>query len=80
MPEEKIIIPEKPKEEGFNLVLKANEAAERLERANQERKLILDREEQLEARKRLGGETGLSPQVQKIETPKEYKDRILKGG
>lgn len=61
------------------MIDEAIKAAERLEKANSERKLLIEREEALEARRRLGGETGASPVEKKEETPLEYKNRILKG-
>jgi hypothetical protein len=68
------------KPQSNTLIEAANQAAERLERANQERALLLAREEELEARRRLGGMTEMSTPVQpKVETPREYRDRILKG-
>ena len=68
------------KPQSNTLIEQANQAAERLERANQERALLLAREEELEARRRLGGVTQMSvPDKPHVETPKEYRDRILKG-
>ena len=57
-----------------NIVDEANDAAARIEKANAERKLLLDREEQLLARRALGGRTdgGSVPQPPKELTPQEW--------
>ena len=58
---------------------RADEIAERQERANAKRIEILDREEALAARKAVGGVTEAGkPAEKKEETPKEYNDRIEK--
>ena len=58
----------------------ANIAAKRLEEANKERRELLDREENLMAKKALGGttEAGAEP-VKKEETPKEYAQKVMSG-
>ena len=67
--------------ETSSLIGKANEAAERLEKANKERTELLRREEELEARRRLGGQTsGNNVPVKKEETPSEYMKRVMSGG
>jgi len=73
-PEDKGDKPTTPK-----VIVDANAAAERLEKANEERAKLLGREEELVARKYLGGgsEAG-QPVEKKEETPKEYKERIEK--
>ena len=64
----------------LSLIDKANQTAERLENANKEQAKLLERMEALEARRRLGGETGFNPPTPvKEETPAEYTKRILKG-
>ena len=58
---------------------RADEIAERQERANAKRIEILDREEALAARKAVGGITDAGQPVEKKEeTPKEYNERIEK--
>ena len=58
---------------------RADQIAERQERANAKRIEILDREEALAARKAVGGVTEAGqPAEKKEETPKEYNDRIEK--
>ena len=58
---------------------RADEIAERQERANAKRIEILDREEALAARKAVGGEAEGGQVIEKKEeTPKEYNDRIEK--
>ena len=79
--------PEKPtgdSEEGdkpkaSTLVDDANTAAERLEKANERKAELLRQEEELMAKKALGGraEAGQAPVV-KEETAIEYRDRIDK--
>lgn len=61
---------------------KLSEMVERLEKANAEAKAILERNEELAARGLLGGKSdaGVQPVEPKEETPKEYKDRIMRGG
>ncbi len=58
----------------------ANAAAERMEKANEKTERLLDRQEEMDARRALGGraEAGQAPAVEKDETPEEYKERIDK--
>ena len=67
----------KPK--ASTLVDDANTAAERLEKANERKAELLRQEEELMAKKTLGGraEAGQAP-VKKEETAIEYRDRIDK--
>ena len=60
------------------ITAEANAAAERLEEANKKKAELLAREEALKA---LSGnaEAGQAPPEKKEETPKEYKDRVMKG-
>lgn len=53
---------------------------ERLEKANAEMKELLSRQEQLAAKKLLGGMTdaGEQPVQKKVETAAEYAERVLK--
>ena len=53
---------------------------ERIEAANKKKEELLEREEKLEALKRLGGESeaGSEPEEEKEETPKEYADRVMR--
>ena len=59
----------------------ANKAAERLEKANEEQKEILARQEMLMAKNALGGksEAGDTPQKKKELTAEEYSDAVLRG-
>jgi hypothetical protein len=61
------------------LVDEANAAAKRMEEANERKADLLRQEEELEAKRALGGgsEAGQAP-VKKEETPKEYRARIEK--
>ena len=62
-----------------DVVKQANAAAERLEKANEERARLLGREENIMARQALGGKSEAGQKVEKKEeTPKEYNDRIEK--
>ena len=66
------VIPATPTLDAVNL------AAERIEKANAERKALLDREEKLFAQQRLAGISGSSPVEQpKVETAKEYANRVM---
>ena len=58
----------------------ANAAAERMEKANVETAKLLQRQEELEQRRALGGraEAGQEPQ-KKEETDEEYTARFMKG-
>ena len=64
------------------LVKQADAAAERMEKANAERKAIIEREEELVARKALGGksEGPTQPAQKEPMSDKEYKDYFLKHG
>lgn len=69
--------PEQPK--ANTLVDEANAAAERLEKANERKAELIRQEEELAAKKALGGQSEAGqPQKPKEETPKEYADRIMK--
>lgn len=69
---------DKPNE--ATLINQADKAAERLERANEERKRLIEREEAIEARRRLGGSIEIPKETKKPETNKEYVERILREG
>jgi|TARA_Y100000310_G_scaffold172751_1_gene172880 hypothetical protein len=64
-----------------SMIEEARKAAERMEKANAERKLLIEREEKLTARRILGGQTsagGATP-VAAEETPVEYAKRVMAG-
>ena len=68
------------KSQSTRLIDDTNLAAKRLEDANAERARLLQREEELEARRRLGGVSEAGQETKpKEETPKEYADRIMRG-
>ena len=69
------------KSETTTLVDDANAAAERLEKANERKAELLRQEEELAAKKALGGksEAGQAPVEKKEETPAEYRDRVMAG-
>ena len=68
------------KQETISELDRADQIAERMARENAKREELITREENLEARRRVGGraEAGSAPVEQKEETPKEYHDRIKK--
>lgn len=59
----------------------AEELAKRIEAGNEEAKKILAQQQELAARKLLGGMTdaGRQPEQPKEESPKEYVERIMSG-
>lgn len=63
-----------------SMIEQAQQAAERLEKANKERAELLRREEEMEARRRLGGQTdaGQAPVVKKELTPREYAQMAMR--
>lgn len=64
-----------------SIVEQADAAAERLEKANAERLALLEREEQILAKRKLGGETsGPTTAGKKELSPVEYKDQYLLTG
>jgi len=84
MEKTKKIAEEEAKEETSEtqtLVERAEAAAERIEKVMEEHKDMLARDELARAKEKLGGRATASEQpVKKEETPKEYKDRIMRGG
>ena len=71
---------EQPVERTSEMIERAERAAAALKEANEESKLILERAEKLRAQEILGGTTdaGQVP-AEKVETPKEYADKVLRG-
>ena len=69
-------------EEESNMVIEANKAAERLEKANATQAELLRKIEILESRRVLGGQSmaGTSVEPPKEESPKEYAARMMRGG
>lgn len=65
----------KPKQ--AEMISKAIEAAERLEKANIVHRELLDREESIRVENTLGGKADAGI-PNKEETPKEYKDRVMR--
>lgn len=64
-----------------NPIDEANKAAERLEKANAEKKILLEREEKLKANDILAGRAnaGQTPEPKKEYTPEEYAKASLRG-
>lgn len=61
-----------------NLIQQANEAAERLEKANKQLGELLTRQEALTVQRTLTGKAEAG-KGNVEETPQEYRDRVLKG-
>ena len=74
--------PEEKEIQVKTLIDQANEAAERLEKANERHAELLKQEENLEAKKVLGGRSIGAQQFEKPkeETPQEYAKRVFSGG
>ena len=73
---------DEPKVEGANSMIdKANEAAERLEKANEAQAALLKQQQEIEARRTLGGqsEAGTLPVIPKELTDVEYAEAFRKG-
>lgn len=70
------------KDNTLSLVERAEAAAKAIAAANEEQKKLLEQAERLKARDLLGGNTIAGQEQPKPveETPKQYKDRIMKGG
>ena len=66
--------------ETTSLYERTNNATERLEKANAKTEELLNRQEQLYEKQKLGGraEAGSPPPAEKVETDKEYRARIDK--
>lgn len=69
------------KPEVYKPIDDANLAAKRLEEANKEKRELLDREEELLAKRALGGSTeaGAAPVKPKEPTAEEFAERALRG-
>ena len=71
---------ERNKQERLDLIKSENEVAERLEAANKVREEHLNRVEALADTKQLSGDSDAGKPSKPVEeTPKEYRDRIMKG-
>ena len=68
-------------ENAASLIEKATKAADRIEAETKKAEVMLERYREVEARRILGGKSEGKPQEvpPKEETPKEYKDRIMRG-
>lgn len=68
------------KPEADSKIERANAAAERMEKANAEKTKLLNREEDLIAQRRLGGEIDAGkPAAKAKETDEEYTERFKRG-
>ena len=69
---------EEPKE--LDMIEKAKLAAADLKAQNDRREELISRQERLMAEQKLGGVTNAgTSEEKKEETPKEYKDRVMRG-
>lgn len=69
---------DKPK--SSSLIERASSAAERLEKANAQTELLVQRQEDLMARRALEGTTDAGKTEKKVEvSPEEYAQKVLKG-
>lgn len=68
---------ERDKSKTPKIIIDANAAAERLEKANEERGRLLGREEQLVAKRYLGGVTEAGQTKPVEETPEEYAKKVM---
>ena len=65
-------------EKSLDMIDKANEAAERLEKATTDLNKSLAKQEAIQVKQTLAGTTDAGqPEEKKEETPTEYKDRVL---
>ena len=63
------------------ILAEAKSLAERIEEGNKKSEDLLKKQEQLLAEQALGGNTiGRFEQTPHVETPKEYAERMLRGG
>ena len=62
-----------------DLVDKANEAADRLEKENERMEANVKIQEQMKVEKTLSGTADAGQPAKKEETPKEYADRVMAG-
>jgi len=72
-------VPDTPKDETSTLETLKKENLEMQEELKKREQMVARRDE-LRARELLGGRAAAGNPQKKEETPKEYKDRILKGG
>ncbi len=56
---------------------RANEAAERLERANKKHEALLDRQEEMQVEKTLGGKAEAGDTQKKEDDPEEYARKVM---
>ena len=68
------------KEEAPTILEQTKTVLEELKAANAEKKALLDREEKIAATAMLSGRADAGKPLKKEETPKEYKNRIMRGG
>ena len=69
------------KPESIGLIDRAHEAAERLEQANKKQEELIRREEELAAKRTLGGRADYQgePEKKVEETPQDYAKKVARG-
>ena len=70
---------DQPEQASLQLIDKANMAAERLEKANEELGKLILRQEKLQVEKALGGHAEAGTPQKLDETPEEYAKRVMSG-
>ena len=68
-----------PVVDASSIMAQANVAAERLEKANAEALKIVERQEALHVKNTLDGIGDANIEKPKVETPKEYADKVMRG-
>ena len=65
--------------EAYELVAKANLAAERMEKANKEMERLLATQQKAQVVNMLGGKSvAAEPPVEKVESPRDYMKRVMR--
>jgi len=72
---------EENKTENLSIVDEARKLRDEIKAENDRREEILRQEQKLQAEKMLGSSAGqpIPPQPPKVDTPKEYAEKVLKG-
>ena len=78
-PEEKPDEPVAPGAKEPDMIQKAHDAAERLEKANRHKEDLLAKQERILSEQRLGGQAEAGEPQKKDETPEEYAQRVMSG-
>ena len=76
-PEDEVVSLENDK--SLEMIKKANEAADRMEKANKELDGLLQKQAAIQVQNTLAGQAEVTPPEEKEETPKEYADKVMRG-